>query len=118
MATALKIILRDHERIATATEMSGVLEFLGKKVTGVYNAGDVSNFCCAVLMKLTDVVLLEINMFRAFVRARGRPVDGGLVIVVYGGAFVCIGHAEILCSEANALEFHGAFVSRDDFCFT
>jgi hypothetical protein len=73
--------------------MGGVFQLFGKKVTGVNNARNVSDFCCPILVEFADVVFAEVEMFCAFVRAGSGPVDGGLVVVVDCGAFVRVFHA-------------------------
>jgi hypothetical protein len=118
VATAVKICFRNHHRITAAAEMGSIFKFFCKEVTGVDDARNVSDFCGPILMEFADVIFAEVEMFCAFVSAGSGPVDGGLVVVVDGGAFIGILHAEILCVESDALKVHCAFVCHDYFRFT
>ena len=95
--------------------MGGVLHLFGEKVAGINNAGNVSNFDCAVLMLFTDAALVEVDVFGAFEGDGGGPVDGGLVIVVDGDGFGGVGHAEVKGAMFNGQEIVDALVCGVDF---
>jgi hypothetical protein len=75
--------------------MGGVFNFFGEKVAGVNNSRNVSNFYCFVLMLFADAALVEIDVLGAFEGDRGRPVDGGFIVVVDCDCFGGVGHAQV-----------------------
>jgi hypothetical protein len=95
--------------------MRCILQFLGKQIAGVNNSRNVSDLDGTTLVAFTHVILTEIEVFGAFVCARGGPIDGCFVVVVNCDALRCIGHIEIPCSVDNAVEFSGAFVYCHNF---
>ena len=98
MATMLKITSGNHHGISATLEMSSILEFFSKEITGFDDARDVSNFCGAELAGLTNVVFLEIYVFGAFVCDGGRPIDAEFVVIVYGDAFGGVVKMEVASS--------------------
>jgi hypothetical protein len=54
-------------------------------------------------------------VFGAFVGARRRPIDGGLIVVINCCTFKSVGHFKVLCSKADALQFGGAFICSYNF---
>ena len=83
MSGAFKIYSRDHHGIATPTEMSCVLQFLGEEIAGINNARNVRDVCNAKVMRLADIVFLEINVFGSFGCDGGGPINICLIIIVY-----------------------------------
>jgi hypothetical protein len=98
--------------------MGGVFEFFGKKIAGVDDAGDVSNFDDACLMVFTDTVFVKVDVFRALEGDGGGPVDGGLIIIVYCDAAAGVIEAEVDGAITNREKIVDAFVCGVDFCNT
>ena len=92
MSTTLKVIFGNHHRITASAEMSGVFELFGEEVAGIGDARNVSDFGNAQLMGFADVILLEVDVFCAFVGDGGGPVNTRFVIVVNGHAIVRVVH--------------------------
>ena len=75
----------------------------------------MSDACLFVSMHFSDFVLLQVDMFGAFICAGGGPVGAGLVVVVNWGGDEAIGHVRVHGSVSEFKELFDAFVGGQYF---
>ena len=62
----VEIGLRDHERVAKATKVGGVLQFFGKDVCTINNAWDVLDVNMSCDLCFADTVFTKVDMLDTF----------------------------------------------------
>lgn len=97
--------------------MGVIFDFLGERVAAVDLARNMGDLDGIAGVCLSSLVFAEVDVLGAFVRDGGGPVDGGLVVVVNGGADVGFRHSEVGGSVFDVENFVDAFGGGLDFGF-
>ena len=82
--------LGDHYAITQTPKVSGIFHLFGENVTCIDDAGDVDNHNITCVLAFTYHILAKVEMLDTLGGACGRPIYGGLVVVVDCGASVVV----------------------------
>ncbi len=77
----------DHDGVAEAAVVGGVLDLFGEEVGGVDDAVNVGHGGVLDSVGLVHPVFTEVNVLGALISKGGGPVDGRLVIVEDGSGW-------------------------------
>ena len=94
--------------------MGGVLHLFGENIRWVDGTGNMADESGVVEVRFANFVLAKIDIFDAFVGEGGRPVDGGLIVVVDGSRRVGICHIEVGGTMAEAEDVFDTLVCGKD----
>ena len=92
---------RDNDGVSKVVVLCDVLHLLREDVAAVDDTGNVGYEDLSVGLGFANSVFAEIDVFDAFVGKCGRPVDAGLVVVVYGSGDCGVGHTKVGGAKAD-----------------
>ena len=111
-------ILQRHEYAKNLAQISSILKFFFEYVTAI----DFSrNMFCGdghfLLLKLLNIVLIEVDMLEEFGCGRFIPVNAGAVVILNQGELLWLYHLKVAGMETNGQGVLKSFICHHGYGF-